>query len=737
MSGGQSAKLVDHEGDHIGKSALIADGKPGPFHVVHLTPDRADRGKAGGAEQVEHQEGICGNRSKGTCQCLVDCPFSAPVQDAHGTYDVLFCHETGDGGDGRLPVSPAQGGKDPGDGAADTGEDRHIQLILFQHPEGSVHKTEVAQEPYDNSGKKDNRSRFLDKGPAALPHGTEHVDGRRHMVSRELHDKGSGVAREHGCLFEHDTGDDDSGHTDEIGGGCHPGGSVEDRAGDHRDEGHLGAAGDEGGGHDRHPAVTFVFNSSRCHDTGDTAAGSDEHGNEGFTGKAEFPENTVKDEGDTGHIAAGLQEGQHQEQDQHLGHETEDSADACDDTVKDQGFQDTGNTQLVEDSFDHDRNTGDPGAIGSGIGSLALVLLINFHGTAQFLCRVGHILRGERLFIFKSVLCLSACRYSGSCCADTVHINAAVFICIISDAHESIHNIKGVSEFLRVCLVGLRSVSKQVPSVSEKTIIGPVRGRSADTDHSDPVDKEHDCRKDRQAEPAVGHDLVDLVRSRELTDSVLFIASIDQFRNINVALISDDTLGVIIQFCLGSHDILFHMGKGIRIDLKVFHDLLISLEDLDGIPALLLLRHIVDDRFLDMSDGVFHRSGKSMLRDSFILFGRFDGRLCGIHDTDSLQSGNLHDSASQLPGQLPEIDLIPVFLYEVAHIDRHDDRDSEFHKLCRQIQISLQVRSVNNVENGIGPLLDEIVSGNYLLQGIGRQRIDTRKIRDDHAVMLL
>ena len=54
VSGGQSAKLVDHEGDHIGKSALIADGEPGPFHVVHLTPDRADRGKAGGAEQVEH-----------------------------------------------------------------------------------------------------------------------------------------------------------------------------------------------------------------------------------------------------------------------------------------------------------------------------------------------------------------------------------------------------------------------------------------------------------------------------------------------------------------------------------------------------------------------------------------------------------------------------------------------------------------------------------------------------------
>ena len=126
-----------------------------------------------------------------------------------------------------------------------------------------------------------------------------------------------------------------------------------------------------------------------------------------------------------------------------------------------------------------------------------------------------------------------------------------------------------------------------------------------------------------------------------------------------------------------------------------------------------------------------------MLRDGFILFRCLNCCLCRFHDSGSLQGGNLHDSAPQFSGQLPEIDLVPVFLYEVAHIDRHDDRDPELHKLCRQIQISLQIRPVNNVENGIGPLLDEIIPGDHLLQGIGGQRIDTRKIRDDHAVMLL
>ena len=59
---------------------------------------------------------------------------------------------------------------------------------------------------------------------------------------------------------------------------------------------------------------------------GTPAAHADEHGDEGLTGKAELAEDTVHDEGDTGHIAHILQDGQQEEQNQHLGNEAQDCA---------------------------------------------------------------------------------------------------------------------------------------------------------------------------------------------------------------------------------------------------------------------------------------------------------------------------------------------------------------------------------------------------------------------------
>ena len=88
---------------------------------------------------------------------------------------------------------------------------------------------------------------------------------------------------------------------------------------DHGDKGNLCAAGDEGGGHDGHTAVAFVFNGTRSHNAGNTAAGADEHRDKGFTRKSEFAEYTVKHEGYTRHITASLQESKEQEQYKHLG----------------------------------------------------------------------------------------------------------------------------------------------------------------------------------------------------------------------------------------------------------------------------------------------------------------------------------------------------------------------------------------------------------------------------------
>ena len=60
----------------------------------------------------------------------------------------------------------------------------------------------------------------------------ENIADGRPVVSGKLHHEGSGIAREHLGLLEHDAGDNDGSHADEVGGGGDPCGAAEDRAGE-------------------------------------------------------------------------------------------------------------------------------------------------------------------------------------------------------------------------------------------------------------------------------------------------------------------------------------------------------------------------------------------------------------------------------------------------------------------------------------------------------------------------
>ena len=160
------------------------------------------------------------------------------------------------------------------------------------------------------------------------------------MIGGQLHDEGRRITGKQLGLLQDDAGDDDGRHADEVGGDRHQGGLVEQGAGDHADDGHLGAAGDEAGGHNRHPAVPLVLDGPGGHDAGNAAAGAYQHGDEALAGEAELPEDPVHNEGNPGHVADVLQNGQHQEEHQHLGHEAQHRAHARQSAVADQAGQD-------------------------------------------------------------------------------------------------------------------------------------------------------------------------------------------------------------------------------------------------------------------------------------------------------------------------------------------------------------------------------------------------------------
>ena len=458
------------------------------------------------------------------------------------------------------------------------------------------------------------------------------------MVGGQLHDERSGIAGEHFGLLEHDAGDHDRSDADEISGGGDPGAAAEESAGNETDDRHLGAAGDKGRGHDRHAAVTLVFDGTGGHNARDTAAGADEHRDEALAGETELAEDTVHDEGDTRHVATVLKDAEHQEEDEHLGHEAEDRADAGEDTVGDQTHQPGGDVPALENGAG---TVGQPGAAEDVVGPV-----------------------GE----------------------------------------EGAEGDAAVTD------------------------------RSA---HGQRVDQPHDQREDRQSQDAVRDDLVDLVGGGELTFVLFLVCTLEKLGNIDVTLVGDDALGVVVQLLFGSLDVLLDVCLGLGGNVQSLHDLVVALKDLDGVPALLLLGHRVHDGLLDMGDRVLHRAGEGVHRDGPGVLCGADGGLGGVHDARALQSGDLNDLAAELTLELFDIDAVAVLLDEVHHVQRDDHGDAELGELGGQVQVALEVRGVDDVQNRVRTLGDQIVTGDDLLQRVGGERVDARQVGDGHAVVSL
>ena len=171
-------------------------------------------------------------------------------------------------------------------------------------------------------------------------------------------------------------------------------------------------------------------------------------------------------------------------------------------------------------------------------------------------------------------------------------------------------------------------------------------------------------------------------------------------------------------------------------DIQLFQHLFVALKDLDRIPALLLLRHIVDDCLLDMRDRVLDGAGEIVLRNGLSALCRCDRGLGRLVNAGALQCGDLNDLAAELTGQLLHIDLVAVLLNDIHHVDCNDDRNAQLNELCGQVEVALQIRAVDDIEDRVRALADQIVTRNDLLQRIRRERVDAGQVGDDDIIML-
>ena len=138
----------------------------------------------------------------------------------------------------------------------------------------------------------------------------------------------------------------------------------------------------------------------------------------------------------------------------------------------------------------------------------------------------------------------------------------------------------------------------------------------------------------------------------------------------------------------------------------------------------------MDSRFLDMCKSVLDAAGEGVLGDGLSVLCGVDGCLRSLHDAGLLKSRDLDDPAAELAGKLRGIDDIAVFPDNVHHVYRDNDRDAELRELGGKVKVSLKVGSVDDIEYRVGALADKIVTGDNLLKGVGRKRVDAGKVGD-------
>ena len=573
------------------------------------------------------------------------------------------------------------------------------------------------------------------------------------MICRQLHNERSRIALKNLGFLQDNTGADDCRDAKEVRRGCYPCRAAEDGACNHGDERRLCAARNKGRRHDGHAAVFFVLNGTGSHDARNAAAGTDQNRNEGLAGQAKAAENTVHDEGNTRHVAASLQECQEDEQNEHLRHKAENRADTGNDTVQNQTGQPVCTADAGQSLFYKYRNARNPNAVVCRIRSLIAVLIQNCHGSGQIVNGSGLVLGCQRFFVLYLIGRFGACRNGCSelrqrslCSFRIVILGLGIHRCFYSGG---VHALLGLIGDKAVCngqcivvlvrYIGIRrgTDAEQVPAVAEHAVICPVGSHCTNRGNRYIVHDKHNNRKNRQSQNTVGYDSINLIGNRQLAGGYLFIAALDDGCNINVSLVGDDGLGVIILLGLGSLDVLLDVRARLLGQVQLFQNLAVALENLDGIPALLFLRHVVQNQLLNVCQCVLYRTAERVLRDGLFVLCRMNGRLGSLHDASALERGDFYHLTAQLSAKLLDVDFIAVLLDNIHHVYCDNDRNAQLGQLGGQVQVALQIGAVNDVQNGIRTFAEQVISRYHFLQCVRRQRVDARKVRDDDITVLL
>ena len=257
-------------------------------------------------------------------------------------------------------------------------------------------------------------------------------------------------------------------------------------------------------------------------------------------------------------------------------------------------------------------------------------------------------------------------------------------------------------------------------------------------------DQPHDENKHRDGGIFPRQDAVDALAALVLAA----LARLDDARPTNLfdiikAHIRDG--GAAVKAALGLHlqdDMLQHF-LFVLIEFKLCQDLFISLDQLARRKAggqRGALGVVLDE----MPHGVqraVHRAAvvldaaKVLPQRRFLVARDVHGMTHQLVHALVLRRRDRHDRHAQHALHRVDVHRAAVAGQLVHHVQRHDHRHVHLQQLHRQIQIALDVRRVDDVDDGLGLSLQHEIARDELLARIRRHRIDARQVGDQRVLL--
>ena len=177
-----------------------------------------------------------------------------------------------------------------------------------------------------------------------------------------------------------------------------------------------------------------------------------------------------------------------------------------------------------------------------------------------------------------------------------------------------------------------------------------------------------------------------------------------------VALAGNDGLGIVVTVLLALGDQLLHASGLLLGEVDEFAGVCITLEQLDGVIAALVGRNARRKVVLDVVQNVLDGGVELVLRHLALGSSGLLDLLEELLDALVLKSGDHHDRAAELLGEFVRVDLVAVLLDQVGHVEGNDHGQAGLDNLKRQVQVTLEVGGIDNLDDHIGLAAHEVIA---------------------------